>query len=113
MKALLNKSFVLVKLDVKENGDKKVLEHPGGDAVLLTLGGEKAGLPFMAVVDPSGKKLINSNENAEANTGNIGYPAAPNEIAHFMAMLRATAPKLSPSELKEIETWLKEHAPKR
>jgi hypothetical protein len=112
MKALLEKSFVLVKLDVLENGEKKKLEHAGGVEVMKALGGEKAGLPFMAVVDAKGKTLMNSMADQKENKGNIGYPAAPHEIAHFMEMLKATAKKLTDAERAEIEAWLKEHAPK-
>jgi len=72
--------------------------------------GEKAGLPFMVILDPSGKKLIDSNVD-DAKQSNIGYPAKPDEIAHFMKML-GSAPGLDKSQKQRIQTWLTVHAPK-
>ncbi|HSI71681.1 MAG TPA: hypothetical protein VK934_00770 [Fimbriimonas sp.] len=111
MRKLLESSYVLVKLDVLEGPDKKNLENAGGEAVMERLGGKGAGLPFMGVVDPSGKVLINSNEK-EGKTGNIGYPAAPNEIAHFLEMLRKTAPRLGEQQRSKIKVWLEQNAPR-
>jgi hypothetical protein len=111
MRKLIESSYVLVKLDVLESAEKKHLENPGGVEVMERLGGKDAGLPFMGIIDPSGKVLINSNEK-EGKTGNIGYPAAPNEIAHFMEMLRKTAPRLRDADRAKIKSWLAANAPK-
>src|SRR5512143_3144607 len=46
--ALMNKQYVIVRLDVLERGEKKALENPGGEEFLKELGGEKSGLPFYA-----------------------------------------------------------------
>jgi hypothetical protein len=103
---------VIVKLDVMEQGDKKHLENPGGVEVLDQLGGKTAGLPFIGIVDPAGKMLINSNEK-EGKTGNVGYPALPNEIGHFIAMLKKSAPRLTDAERSRIQKWLEANAPKQ
>jgi hypothetical protein len=112
MRKLLDGSYVLVKLDVLESPDKKNLETPGGEAVMERLGGKNAGLPFMGIVDPSGKLLVNSNEK-DGTSGNIGYPAAPNEIAHFLDMLRKTAPRITDAQRGSIKAWFEANAPKR
>ncbi|MEZ0325777.1 MAG: thioredoxin family protein [Fimbriimonas sp.] len=111
MRKLLEKSFVLVTLDVLENEDKKALENPGGSEYLEKFGGKDAGLPFTAAIDPSGKLIVNSNEK-DGKKGNIGYPAAPNEIAHFMTMLKKSAPQLSNADREKLRAWLVANAPK-
>ena len=114
MKPLLERNYVIVHLVVQESEAKKSRETPGGLEQMEALGGKGAGLPFMAVLDPKGKMLINSlgaNPKGGPNS-NIGYPAAPHEIAHFMKMLGLSAQHLSATETSQIETWLKEHAPK-
>jgi hypothetical protein len=110
MGKIMKDNFVIVKLDVNENGDKVSLENPGGRAVMKDLNGEQSGLPFMAILDAKGKKLVDTNRDGTQKS-NIGYPARPEEIEHFMKMLK-TAPRLSDADRTRIETWLKEHAPK-
>src|SRR5438552_1226205 len=110
MSKLLNANYVIVKLDVQEQPDKKSLENAGGADYMKQWNGEKAGLPFMVVIDPSGKKLADSNREGTQAT-NIGYPAKPEEIAYFMSMLK-TATRLTEKQRTQIEAWLKEHAPK-
>jgi hypothetical protein len=79
--------------------------------VLEKMGGKTAGLPFMAITDPTGKMMINSFEK-DGKEQNIGYPAAPNEIEHFMTMLKKTAPRLSNQQREKLRTWLVANAPK-
>ena len=110
MAKLIGDNYVVVKLDVMENPDKKDLENAGGMNLMREWNGEKSGLPFMVVLDANGKKLADSNRLGTQGT-NIGYPAKPEEIAHFMKMLKS-APKMSAAQRLQIEAWLKEHAPK-
>ena len=113
MAKLLGDNYVIVHLDVMENEGKKDLENAGGIELMKQWNGEKAGLPFLVVLDANGKKLADSNETKPDGSliGNIGYPARPNEIAHFMKMLK-TAPRLKDADRMKIQTWLTEHAPK-
>ena len=67
--------------------------------------GPSQGVPFHAFLTPDGKEIVDSNENGTG--GNIGYPAAPNEIAWFMSMVKKAAPKITSDELKILETKLK------
>ncbi len=110
MGKIMKKYFVIQHLDVMESPDKKNLENEGGDKVMEAFGGKNAGLPYTVMTDASGKMLINSYENGDKD--NIGYPAKDNEIAHFMKMLKTSAPKMSTGDSTKIETWLKVHAPK-
>jgi hypothetical protein len=106
---LFERSYVIVTLDVKEAKEKKDLENPGGDKAMASLGGEKSGLPFYAVIDPAGKKLADSN--MLPGNKNIGYPAAPEEIEAFDRLLKATAPNMTAEERGRLIAHLKKVAP--
>lgn len=105
---LFEKNFVVVHLDVLENdAEKKKLENPGGDAVMKELGGEGKGLPFYAFLDKDGKKIGDSLRKGEGDKlENIGYPAAPEEIDHFMKLLAISAKHLSPAEAVAMKVYL-------
>ncbi len=101
-------SYVFVRLTVMESPDKKGLENPRGMDVLKALGGEKSGLPFFAIKDPRGKILIDSKAPVEGKEPqNIGCPVKPDEIGHFMDMLKKTAPRMTKAELARLEEHLK------
>jgi thioredoxin-related protein len=110
MGKLMTDNFVIVHLDVMEHDGKKDLENAGGEDLMKQWNGSKAGLPFLVILDPAGKKLADSNLTGEDGT-NIGYPAKPEEIAHFMKMLKS-APNMSDESRTKIEGWLKANAPK-
>jgi hypothetical protein len=94
-----------------ETGEKKqTLENPGGVKVLADLGGEKAGLPFYAAVDASGRKLADAN--GMPMNKNIGYPATPEEISAFEKFLKTSAPKMKSEQLARVIDHLKKNAPK-
>ena len=56
------------------------------------------GIPWMAILDSQGKVLVTS----DGPKGNIGYPAKPEEIEHFMKMLTTTARRLTPEQLATL-----------
>lgn len=100
----------IVHVTIMENGDKKALENAGGSELFASLGGAaNSGIPFMAIVDPKGKMLINSNYGDKHE--NMGYPGEPAEIAHFAEMLTKAAPKISVADRAEIIKWLTDHKP--
>jgi thiol-disulfide isomerase/thioredoxin len=107
-KPIFEENWVIVHLVVMEVPDKKALENPGADAVLKSLGGEGGGIPFFAVMNPDGKTLITSNRPVEGNEKgeNIGHPVKPEEVAHFMTILKKTAPRLTPAQGASIEKYL-------
>ncbi|MBX7134128.1 MAG: thioredoxin family protein [Fimbriimonadaceae bacterium] len=102
-------NYVTVRVDVMEQPDKASLMNPGGGELLTKLtGGVQTGIPYFAVLDPSGKKIMDSIRPVEGKKGgNIGHPAAPEEIAWFMEVLKKTAKHMKPAESKAIEDWLK------
>ena len=104
-------NYVLVNLDVMENGPKVATdENPGGVEIMKTLGGEKSGLPFYAILDAKGKKLVDSN--VMPKNQNIGYPGSPEEIAAFGKLLEQTAPKWKEEDRQKLIDYLTENAPK-
>src|ERR1051326_5457462 len=109
-KKMFEANYILVKLDVQENGDKKKLENPGGMDVMKELGGENSGLPFYAFLDEKGKKIADSNVMPKAQ--NIGYPAAPEEIKAFMELIHKTAPRWSDADREKLRSYLVANAPK-
>jgi hypothetical protein len=94
---------------VLEAADKKALENAGGEQLMNDLKGEKAGLPFFAFVDSSGKLIENSKRKTKPDDpgSNVGHPVAPEEIAWFMEMLKKAAPNMTAAERTALETWLK------
>jgi hypothetical protein len=56
----------------------------------------------MVILDSSGKELASSF----GPDGNIGYPYQPDEIKHFMTMLRETRQRLTDDDLSKIEADL-------
>ena len=73
------------------------------------MGGEKSGLPFFAFLDEKGKKLADSN--VMPGNQNIGYPAAPDEIAAFEKLLEKTAPHMQDVDREKVVAYLKKAAP--
>ena len=102
IKPVFEKYFIPVKLVVQENDRNKALENPGADTLLKQFGGP-SGLPYSAFLDANGALIINSKLNGQ----NIGYPGEPKEIDWFIQMMKKAAPKLSPDDLKTIETALR------
>ncbi len=101
---------MVVHLTVMESEEKKALENSGSDKVLADLGGARAGLPFYAVLDADGKKL--GDANGLPGGKNIGYPATPEEIAAFEALLKKTAPRMAEGDRGKLIEHLRKTAPR-
>jgi hypothetical protein len=98
--AVVGRHFVLVTLDVLEQGPKKALENPGAEAIMNALGGAGQGIPYFAAISPKGEKLLDSRQMP--GNQNIGCPATPEEIAAFGVFLAKTAPRMTPQEIKVV-----------
>jgi len=96
MKSVIGKDFIDVKIDV----DRMV---GGKDVEAKYRKNVQGGIPWIAILDPKGEALCDS----DGPKGNIGYPAAPEEIAHFIAMLKKTARKLDAADIEKVEKALK------
>lgn len=110
-KKMFEDNYVILNLDVMENGDKvATLENPGGKEYMAKLGGEKSGLPYYVWLDDKGEKLADSN--AMPKDANIGYPGSPEEIETFMGLIKKTAPHWSDANQKKLHDYLVANAPK-
>lgn len=112
IKKIWDSRIVMVWITALESPEKKSDENPGWESWMKKVGGENQGIPYMAFFDGNGKMKLTSNRtadkaNAKDKGGNIGYPAAPEEIAWFMKMLKESAPNVTESERKTIEDSLK------
>lgn len=89
---ILAKQFVDVKIDV----DRTI----GGNSVFTEYAGsDKVGIPWFAFVGGDGKAAADSYAEKKQN---VGFPAAPEELAHFEAMLNNAATKLSDADKKTL-----------
>jgi len=110
---LVKGGLEVVHITVLENPAHKADENAGGLDLMIKLGGKDAGLPFMAILDAkSGKMIVNSLQKAGEPRTNTGYPAAPEEVGHFVKMLQKGAPKIGDGSVKKVEAWLTANAPK-
>jgi thioredoxin-related protein len=93
--AILGKDFVDIKIDEDRMTGGKEL-----DAKFRKDGA--GGIPWFAFLDAQGKVLATS----DGPKGNIGYPAQPDEIAHFTTMLRKTARRIEPAQIETLQKAL-------
>lgn len=89
--SLFATDYVDIKIDT--------MRMTNGEQVAARLApSENGGVPWMVILDASGKELANSF----GPDGNVGYPYQPNEIAHFITMLRESRKKLTDADLEAI-----------
>jgi thiol:disulfide interchange protein len=112
MKPITEKAFIVQRIDVGEfKNDAQHANTPGGSELRTALGGVgEPGYPFLVISDENGNPLINSYRDGQTS-GNVGYPALPEEIDWYVEMLKRAAPSLSLAELAATHTWLQKHAP--
>lgn len=93
---ILSKAFVDIKIDTDR--------MPGGQEMLTARSqGRNGGIPWFAFLDADGKALVNSSA---PQSGNIGFPAQPEEIAWFAEMLRKSGAKLGAADIAALEASL-------
>jgi uncharacterized protein YyaL (SSP411 family) len=101
MAPIFGREFVDVKLDLdRMTGAKDILKRYNPDA--------SGGIPWFVFLDARGTAIVTS----DGPRGNIGYPARPEEIEHFLGMLKKAARKLDPSQIATIEATLQAEAKK-
>jgi thiol:disulfide interchange protein len=87
--------YVDLKIDIdRMTGAKEVAKRFRPD--------DQGGIPWIAILDADGKSIVTS----DGPGGNIGYPAKPEEIAHFVTMLNKTVRQITPAEIAMIEKEL-------
>lgn len=92
---ILATAYVPLKIDIERT--------TGGEKLAKTYGwNADTGLPFFVVTDANGKTLVDS----KGEQGNVGFPAEPHEIAHFMTVVRKTALGLTAEQMRALEGGL-------
>jgi len=99
--ALLAKDFIDVKIDQDRMTNGKLVGS-------LLRRGEAGGIPWIVLMDGSLRPLA----DADGPGGNVGFPVSPEEIGHFMSMLRAARQKLTDADLDELQASLQRSADK-
>ena len=79
---ILGRDFVDVKLDLARMTDAERSSR-------TTTRREPSGIPWFVFLDAKGNAIVTS----DGPKGNIGYPAAPEEIGHFIGMLKKVPPQ--------------------
>lgn len=95
VRAVLDEHFVEVKIDT----DRMI---GGGEMLLEMRGSQRGGIPWFAFVDGDGEIVAHSSESGE----NIGYPAAEQEAAAFIEMLRKSRRAVTAAQLEFLRTEL-------
>ncbi|MGH9588519.1 MAG: DUF255 domain-containing protein [Acidobacteriaceae bacterium] len=108
--AILNRHFIFITMNTGERpNDSRHANTPGGVAFENSVGGKGAGWPFLVILNADGKPLVDSNRpdsRSRSGKSNIGYPAAPEEVDWFVAMLRRSTPSISRHDLDTVHAWL-------
>jgi thioredoxin-related protein len=94
--AIMDRDYLDVKIDVDR------MEH-GQEVLAEYRKGADGGIPWTIILDADGEAIVTSDGPA----GNIGYPVSPEEIAHFLTMLRTSARRIEPAQIERIEAELK------
>jgi uncharacterized protein YyaL (SSP411 family) len=101
MAPIFARDFVDIKLDLSRmTGAEDVLERYNRSRA--------GGVPWFVFLDPKGNAVVTS----DGPKGNIGYPFTPEEIQHFIGMLKKVHRKIEPSQIESIEKVLKSEAEK-
>jgi thioredoxin-related protein len=97
--AILDRDFVVTQVDIER--------MTGGDEVMKTYRtNSDGGIPWFAILDAKGKSLATS----DGPKGNIGYPAKPEEIAHFLSMVKGQARRIDRGQLDALKKSLDDNA---
>jgi hypothetical protein len=93
---VLEREFVTLKLDFDRAKGAKEIQRRYID--------KEQGLPWFVFLDGDGKMLIHST----GPKGNTGFPAQPEEIAHFKTMLETVKRHLTGEQIAGLVASLEE-----
>ncbi len=96
---ILDRDFIVTQVDVdRMTGGKDVMSRYRPDP--------SGGIPWFAILDAKGKSLATS----DGPGGNIGYPAQPQEIGHFLSMVKGQSRRIDDRQLDQLRKSLEEAA---
>lgn len=117
IKPYFDKNYVIADFTVYEHKGKENLENPGAADLLKKYNNADQGLPTWLVFDAK-QNLVADSQMRPAGAAltakgqNVGCPAKPEEVAHFIASLKKSS-KLSDKELEEIAVVFRKNEIKR
>ena len=105
IKPIVDKHLVIVKVDVMEaTPEKKAqFENPGWESLIEKYKAKETGLPTFFILNAKGETVASSIRPADKG-GNTGYPGEPDEIAHFLTMMKTAG--LNEGELETVKAKL-------
>ncbi|SMC93732.1 thioredoxin family protein [Pedobacter nyackensis] len=117
IKPYFDKNYVIADFVVYENKGKENLENPGAADLLKKYNNDKQGLPTWLFFDAKENLIADSQMRPEgtpltAKGENVGCPAKPDEVAHFITCLKKTS-KLNEKQLAEIAAVFSKNEIKR
>jgi thioredoxin-related protein len=112
-KAFFDKSYVIIHLTILESKDKKNLENPEAEDIYNENGGKGGGIPYFLIYDKKGKLLSDSKfmpakPTADGKPTNLGCPAADDEVAAFIEILKKTS-KINEAEIQAVTERFKKN----
>ena len=92
--AILSQFYVVISIDTEN--------MPDGKAVFSEFA--RPGGPSWAIVTPEKEVVVTSFLNGDK--GNTGFPARPNELAHYLGSLKKATPAITQKELDTLSATL-------
>jgi glycine cleavage system aminomethyltransferase T len=93
---VLAKEFVSLKLEADRMA--------GGKDILKRYQAVEGGIPWFVFLDGDGRAAVTS----DGPKGNVGFPAAPHEIAHFRTMLEQSKRRLTGEDVNALVASLED-----
>ncbi|GAB3413289.1 hypothetical protein GCM10027516_02310 [Niabella aquatica] len=87
-KFFFDDNYVMEHLTILESEEKKELENPGAAELFKKHAPEHSGIPFWLVYDAKGKVI---GDAVMPDGNNSGCPAAVQEVAHFIDVLKKSS----------------------
>jgi len=91
--SVLNKYFVIARIDI---------EQPGGTEMYLQRG--ERGAPAFSILDIGGAHLSDSGQAEE----NFGFPNNPDQVDRYIAALKSACPKLTDDDVTVLRQKLEQ-----
>lgn len=97
-------NYEIRHITVMENAAHKADENPGGKELLARYEGDKSGIPFWFILDSKGELQADSRmKTPGGKLANVGCPAQPEEVEHFIDVLKKTS-GMKAAELEAVRT---------
>jgi len=105
-KSQFAESYVIAKITIRERDELRATENPGWQELLPKLrGAPDLDVPYLAILDPRGRKIGGSYRPEGKIPGNAGFPRTPAEIDAFVKMLGKTGKAFTPPVQSRLRSY--------